>query len=288
MQLQVGYLVQAKAFTKNASLEYFDIILVLAVHAVVEQVRKGRSVMRIVRLGVDAGHGGKDSGAAQNSLMEKTIALNICLGIKTQVEREYEGIEVFLTRSTDVFLELEERTDMMNKLGVDALVSVHCNAGGGMGGFESYRYTKASANAVKLQDSIHKELMVQLSPFGVRDRGQKTKNLHMVRESKMPAALTENLFIDVLADSERLKRPDIIQAIVDGHVMGIGKYFELKKKEGKENMDTVNVIAYGKKIKEGFLMDGTVYVPLRALAEASGDIVTWDNTTKTATVTKKD
>lgn len=183
------------------------------------------------KLGLDPGHGGKDSGATGYSLLEKTIALSICLEIKAQLERDYEGIKVYLTRSTDGFLELDERTDMMNKLDVDALVSVHCNAGGGKGGFETFRYTKSSSKTIKLQEAIHTATITELMPFGVIDRGQKMKNLHMVRESKMPAVLTENLFIDVLADAERLKLPEVIQAIVVGHVKGIATYFGLKKKE---------------------------------------------------------
>ncbi|MCM3130365.1 N-acetylmuramoyl-L-alanine amidase [Paenibacillus provencensis] len=185
----------------------------------------------MVKLGLDPGHGGRDGGAGTYSLLEKTLALNISLEIKTQLERDYEGIQVFMTRSTDLFLELDERTDLMNKLDVDALISVHCNAGGGKGGFETFRYNKASTNSVKLQNAIHTAVMNELKPFGVIDRGQKTENLHMVRESKMPAVLTENLFIDVLADSERLKRPEVIQAIIDGHVKGIASYFGIKRKE---------------------------------------------------------
>lgn len=185
----------------------------------------------MVKLGLDPGHGGRDGGAEHYSLLEKIIVLNICLEIKAQLERDYEGIQVHLTRSTDVFLELKERTDLMNKLDVDALVSVHCNAAGGKGGFESYRYIKASQNSKRLQEALHTAIMAELKPFGVIDRDQKTKDLHMVRESKMPAVLTENLFLDVKADADRLKRPEVIQAIIDGHVKGIASYFGLKKKQ---------------------------------------------------------
>ncbi|MCM3129032.1 N-acetylmuramoyl-L-alanine amidase [Paenibacillus provencensis] len=185
----------------------------------------------MIKLGLDPGHGGRDGGAGHYSLLEKVIALNVCLEIKKQLERDYEGIQVYMTRSTDVALTLDERTDMMNKLNVDALVSVHCNAAGGDGGFETYRYTKASQNSIKLQAALHTAIMAELKPFGVIDRKQKVKNLHMVRESKMPAVLTENLFIDVKADADRLKRPEVIQAIIDGHVKGIASYFGLKRKE---------------------------------------------------------
>lgn len=106
----------------------------------------------------------------------------------------------------------------------------------------------------------------------------------MCRESRMSAVLTENLFIDVASDAARLKRPEVIAAIVNGHVEGIAKFLGLKKKETGSKMDKANVIAYGKKVDDGLLIDGKVYVPLRAVAEARGDKVDWNNTTKTATV----
>ncbi|MGG1878249.1 N-acetylmuramoyl-L-alanine amidase [Paenibacillus cisolokensis] len=242
---------------------------------------------QVFNVEIDPGHGGKDPGAAANGLMEKDIALAISKGIKQRLEAEYQGVQVQLSRSTDKYLTLKERTDAANKAGADLLVSIHCNAAGGAGGFESFRYTSASAASRSLQNVLHTEIMVALKPYNVRDRGQKAANLHMVRESKMPAVLTENLFIDVASDAAKLKRQDVIDALITGHVTGIAKYLGLKKKEGKRSMDKANVIAYGKQIKDGLLIDGTVYVPLRAVAEARGDKVGWDNKTKTATITAK-
>lgn len=239
---------------------------------------------------IDPGHGGKDPGASGNGLKEKDIVLSISLGVKKKLEAEYEGVQAIISRSTDVFLELSERTNKANKATTDLLVSIHCNASGGSGGFESFRYTKAMTASVAFQNVLHTEIMAALKPFGVIDRGQKSANLHMVRESKMPAVLTENLFVDVVADADRLKRADVIDALIDGHVKGIAKYLGLKKKQGENNINkkvSANVIAYGKSIKDGLLIDGTVYVPLRAVAEASGDKVSWDNKTKIATISKK-
>ncbi|MGW8822207.1 N-acetylmuramoyl-L-alanine amidase [Paenibacillus lautus] len=236
---------------------------------------------------IDAGHGGKDPGACKNGLQEKDIALTLSLEIKKQLERDYEGVNVVLSRSTDVFLELKERTNAANKAGADILVSVHCNAGGGAGGFESFRYTNASAASRSLQNMLHTEIMAALKPFNVIDRGQKAANLHMCRESKMPAVLTENLFIDVAADASKLKRQNVIDALIAGHVSGIAKYLGLKKKEGATAVsDKVNVIVNGKQIKDGKLVNGVTYVPLRAVGEALGAKIGWDNKTKTTTITK--
>ncbi len=237
---------------------------------------------------IDSGHGGKDPGAVGNGLKEKDIALTISLGVNDRLEAEYEGVQVVLSRSTDVFLELKERTDVANKAGADLLVSIHCNAGGGSGGFESFRYTNASAASRSLQNVLHTEIMAALKPFGVNDRGQKAENLHMVRESKMPAVLTENLFIDVTTDAAKLKRQDVIDALIVGHVSGIAKYLGLKKKEDAVVAnDKMNVTVNGKKIKDGKLIGDVTYVPLRSIGEAIGAKISFNNKTKTATLDTK-
>lgn len=237
---------------------------------------------------IDAGHGGKDPGACGNGLREKDIVLTLSLEIKKQLERDYEGVQVMLSRSTDVFLELKERTNTANKAGADILVSVHCNAGGGAGGFESFRYTNASAASRSLQNVLHTEIMAALKPFNVIDRGQKAANLHMCRESKMPTILTENLFIDVAADAAKLKRREAIDALIAGHVAGIVKYLGLKKKGSAATVsDKVNVVVNGKQIKDGKLVEGVTYVPLRAVGEALGAKIGFNNKTKTATVKTK-
>ncbi|WFR64326.1 N-acetylmuramoyl-L-alanine amidase [Paenibacillus amylolyticus] len=176
---------------------------------------------------IDAGHGGKDPGAVANGLQEKDITLKVSLGIKQRLETEYENVQVLLSRSTDVFLELKERTSKANAAGADILVSIHCNAGGGKGGFESFRYSSASQNSIKLQNALHKAITGEI---GGIDRGIKAQNLNMVRESKMPAVLTENLFVDVSADADRLKQASVLDAIINGHVLGIATHLGLIKK----------------------------------------------------------
>lgn len=226
---------------------------------------------------IDAGHGGKDPGAVANGLQEKDIALAVSLAIKKRMESEYEDVQVLLSRSTDVFLELKDRTNKANAAGADILVSIHCNAGGGAGGFESFRYTSASAASSALQNVLHSEIMAALKPYNVNDRGQKAANLHMVRESKMPAVLTENLFIDVVSDAAKLKRSDVIDAIVSGHVLGIAKYLGLKKKEIQvPQEDVLSIFVDGVNVGSGDVKNGVTRAPVRAVAQALGAQVVYD------------
>lgn len=237
---------------------------------------------------IDAGHGGKDSGGIGNGLQEKDIVLKLSLAVKKHLEAEYEDVQALLTRSSDVFLELADRTRKANAAGADILVSIHCNAGGGTGGFESYRYTTATPGSIQLQQAIHTEIMHEIAAYGVTDRGQKSANLHMVRESKMPAVLTENLFIDVVTDAAKLKRQEVIDSLAIGHVKGIAKFLGLqKKKEETPLNDKVNIVVNGKQLLGGKLENGVTYVPLRAISEALDAKVAWDNKTRTVTVTPK-
>lgn len=177
---------------------------------------------------LDAGHGGHDPGAVANGLKEKDITLAIVKHIGRMLG-EYEGVEVHYTRTDDRFLELSERAAIANKLKANYFISIHINAGGGTG-FESYVYNgNVSQATIAYQNVIHGEIMKAIG--GVRDRGKKRANYAVLRETKMPALLTENLFIDNASDAAKLKSQEFILKIASGHVEGIVKAFGLKKKE---------------------------------------------------------
>lgn len=224
---------------------------------------------------IDPGHGGKDSGAIGNGLKEKDITLTIATEVARRLQEDYEGVRCLMTRSTDVYLTLNERTNMVNSSKADLLVSIHVNAGGGAGGFESFTYTTSNKATASLQNVLHTEIMNRLKQFNVTDRGQKKKDLHMCRESKMPAVLTECLFIDVAADATRLKRADVIEAFVSGHIAGSAKYLGLKPKQTQQADDTITVAVNGKSVAGGKIIDGVTMVPARAIGEALCGKVSW-------------
>jgi N-acetylmuramoyl-L-alanine amidase len=181
----------------------------------------------MVRIVLDAGHGGNDPGAVANGLKEKDLTLAIVKHIGRMLA-EYEGVEVHYTRTDDRFLELSERAAIANKLKADYFISVHINAGGGTG-FESYIYNGGvSAKTITYQNVIHAEIMRAIG--NVTDRGKKRANYAVLRETRMPAILTENLFIDNANDATKLKSEQFLLQIAHGHVQGIVKAFGLKKK----------------------------------------------------------
>jgi len=83
---------------------------------------------RLRRIVVDAGHGGKDPGAiGPSGLLEKDVTLSYARELAKNLEKGLK-CEVVLTRNGDVFLPLEERTAIANKVGADLFISLHANA----------------------------------------------------------------------------------------------------------------------------------------------------------------
>jgi N-acetylmuramoyl-L-alanine amidase len=85
----------------------------------------GSKVLKVV---LDAGHGGKDSGARGITYSEKRIALAIVLETGRLIQAEFPEVEVIYTRSTDIFVPLHERAAIANASKADMFISVHCNS----------------------------------------------------------------------------------------------------------------------------------------------------------------
>jgi N-acetylmuramoyl-L-alanine amidase len=84
----------------------------------------GLGVSRVV---IDAGHGGHDPGAQANGLVESELTLDVALRLQKLLEKQ-PGIEVVMTRDSDVFIPLQERTAIANREGADLFLSIHANA----------------------------------------------------------------------------------------------------------------------------------------------------------------
>ncbi len=77
---------------------------------------------------IDAGHGGKDSGALGSQCQEKDLALKIALRLGLYIQTYSPEIKVLYTRTKDVFVPLHERTAFANEQRADVFLSIHCNA----------------------------------------------------------------------------------------------------------------------------------------------------------------
>jgi N-acetylmuramoyl-L-alanine amidase len=185
----------------------------------------------LVKLYLDGGHGGSDSGAVGNGIFEKDINLKIVKKIETLLKENYKNVDTLMTRDSDVYYSLAERTNKANAWGADAFLSVHINAhtDKAVRGFETYIYPNAGAKTAAFQNVMHENIFGQISHSGIRDIGKKSANFHVLRESNMIAILTENLFISNATDASLLKQDVFLDKLAYGHVLGLERFFGLEK-----------------------------------------------------------
>lgn len=203
---------------------------------------------------VDPGHGGYDPGAIGNGLKEKDLTLDICFRLKPLLE--FNGISVILTREGDHAVgylendlngELRARVERAELAKADLFVSVHINAGGGTG-----VEVLIIGLGGKAEIAAKKVLPFLVQTGGWTNRGIKTQNIMVLRETSMPAILTENGFIDKTVDAEKLREPNFRQALAVAHAKGICDYFGIQYKESTSSLPNPNsmyrVILDGKQI----------------------------------------
>lgn len=171
---------------------------------------------------LDAGHGGTDVGAVANGLYEKDINLDIVNKLVDLFNQDDE-IKVYATRTTDVYPEFRDRTNLADEVG-DIFISVHINSGGSAtsaNGTEVYHYNgKSTASGLSSNILANKMQEKLLSYLGSTDRKVKTGDLFVIRETYVPAVLCEIGFITNQQEAEKLGtdeyRMKAAQAIYDG------------------------------------------------------------------------
>lgn len=177
---------------------------------------------------LDAGHGGYDLGCRLSSCNEKSLALSTTLMIKKCLTDM--GYRVILTRSRDIFLSLKKRTTIANETKSKLFVSIHYNAAKNCEakGIEVFYYkSKDKWRSLASRKLAIRVLSKLVDRTGAKNRGVKTGNFHVIRETKMPAILVEGGFITHEEERNRLKDPAYRQKIARGIAEGIDSYFNL-------------------------------------------------------------
>ena len=103
----------------------FGVLALLFLAPLFGFAQRGEKIQTIV---IDAGHGGKDSGALGKNSMEKAINLSVALKLGNYIKENLPDVTVVYTRSTDKFVELSERADIANRNNADVFISIHCNS----------------------------------------------------------------------------------------------------------------------------------------------------------------
>ncbi|MFA7061121.1 MAG: N-acetylmuramoyl-L-alanine amidase [Pedobacter sp.] len=223
---------------------------------------KRPGIAKIRRIVVDPGHGGHDPGAVgPGGIQEKDVVLAIGLKLR-ELLREL-NLDVVMTRSSDVFIPLEERTAIANKVNADLFVSIHANAAPNRlaAGIETYYLNLAKTEKVaqlaakengtslekvsvlqailfdlmanyKLNDSAHLADEVQKSLHkkahgrhaDVKNLGVKQGPFYVLVGAGMPSILVETAFLSNAKEESRLKDPAYQTMTAEGILEGIHSY----------------------------------------------------------------
>jgi N-acetylmuramoyl-L-alanine amidase len=168
---------------------------------------------------IDPGHGGTDPGAiGVTGLVEKDVVLDVSLRLRAFLERQ--GVRVVMTRETDVFVDLGARVPIALREGATVFVSIHANASvrSVIRGVETY-YLKPEG--MRLATLIQEELGRSL---GLPDRGIRTANFKVLRDSPIPAVLVEIGYLTNPMDEALLRTPGFRDTVAQAIGRGILRF----------------------------------------------------------------
>jgi N-acetylmuramoyl-L-alanine amidase len=235
-----------------------------------------------MRIGIDPGHGGRDPGAVgPTQLQEKDVTLAIALELDKLLKQA--GLDTYITRTDDRTMELVTRSALLNNTKCDLAISVHINSATRQeANYFAVFVQRLGGEAEKLAHKVIDKVTAATGwSWGADDDGIREKDLHMTRETKMPAILVECGFISNPEQEKQLRQPEfqakLARAIADGVLAYLGK------EKGGSAMSDVKVIVKGKELP-GKLIDNRTWVPLRELVEALKNEVTWDEKDRVAVV----
>jgi N-acetylmuramoyl-L-alanine amidase len=168
---------------------------------------------------IDAGHGGRDPGAiGPTGLAEKDVVLDIAHRVRDLLVRA--GIRVVMTREVDVFVDLPDRPRMARQQGATVFVSIHANASTrpSVQGSETYYLTPQSQ---VLAQMVQEELA---RIPGLVNRGIRTANFLVLRESDVPAVLVEVAYISHVDEEARLRQHAFRQRLAEAVARGVQRF----------------------------------------------------------------
>ncbi len=164
---------------------------------------------------IDAGHGGNDNGASYQGRNEKDDNLNLALAVGNILEQN--GVNVYYTRTTDVYDTPFEKAVMGNNSGADFFVSLHRNSvpeDNTSSGVETLVFDDSGVKA-----EMARNINANLQALGFGNRGViERPNLVVLRRTRIPSLLVETGFINNDSDNALFdeKFDEIANAIADG------------------------------------------------------------------------
>ena len=218
--------------------------------------------LKIRTIVIDAGHGGKDPGASYGRLKEKDVVLDIAKKVRDLLSRD-KDLKVYMTRSKDIFIPLEERTAIANKYKADLFISIHANAARNkkVSGVETYVFNVTNDRAAlevaalenqattksisdlqgilkdilkysKLEESlllagaVQKSLVKKVRLSKSQNKGVKQAPFYVLVGATMPSILIETGFLSHTGDAKKLSTASYRDQVAEGIYQGLRDYIE--------------------------------------------------------------
>jgi N-acetylmuramoyl-L-alanine amidase len=174
---------------------------------------------------LDPGHGGPDPGAVGiGGLRETDVVLDVSLQVARLLQAR--GVQVLMTRTSEVDVDLPPRVALANRSGATAFVSIHANALSmarpDVNGVETFFFDGAANSSRNLAGAVQARMMA-VSP-GTPNRGVKAGRFFVIRRAVMPAALVEMGFVTGDIDAPRLANANFRRSMALAIAAGILDY----------------------------------------------------------------
>lgn len=198
---------------------------------------------------IDAGHGGNDGGARQNGHLEKYLTLDLAFRLQKLLKQS--GLRTAMTRSSDVYVSLEERVRLAHKHRDAVFVSLHFNSDRtpGTAGIETFY----SSRKVPLDDDdwtwvglFKKDALQPQAPLDSgemlaasiqaalttrtdsRNRGVRARDYFVVRHTRCPAVLVEGGFLTNSFEAQLIATDGYRERLAQGLTEGILEYLQTR------------------------------------------------------------
>lgn len=237
---------------------------------------------------IDPGHGGWDPGAQSNGLSEANLTLKIASYMKQELET-YAGVSVYMTRTSDTYVGLQERVDNAVAKGADVFVSVHINSedSGRAYGAEVWVPRSGSYNGSThtIGEGLGSKILGQLGNLGLYERGVKTLGyiqgggspdsnsahysngdqadyysvIRNARKAGIPGIIVEHAFITNDHDANFMKSESNLRNLGIADATGVAQQYGLSRVDDVRPQSLVAVHARTSKFGwENWVFDGQV------------------------------
>ncbi len=254
---------------------------------------------------LDPGHGGTDGGASANGLVEKNLNLKIAQYAKAELET-YAGVTVYMTRTGDNYLTLDERVAYATSVGANVFVSIHINSGSSAASGAEVYYPNSNYNATvgTIGHDLAEKILAKLVSLGLANRGTKIRNsesgdtyddgslcdyygvIRRAKKAGIPGLIVEHAFVSNASDASNfLSSDEKLQALGVADATGIAEYYGLVKKSSTPTISYTQSKKDGKLKVKWTAVDSVAYYRVYRSTEKNGEYAELATVTGTTSYT---